>query len=189
MACARGTIVLGAMGFVRERHGPEAHDRVMAALPPGVAATLLTDLREAAWKPVDSLVAYMETARRLLAPHDPAFFRDLGRFAGQAHRSQTSFAAMVASPVLAMRMGPKFWSAMWDTGRLQVTIVGEREGIARIHDFQTTRSLCERTLGAWEGLLSTDALDAHAEETACALRGDPGCEVHVTWVPRVGGRP
>ena len=61
------------------------------------------------------------------------------------------------------------------------------EGVARIHDFAVSPVLCERTCGAWEGLLSSDALEAAATETRCVHGGDAYCEMHVVWTPAKGG--
>ncbi len=47
MAKLRGVMVLNAMRFVRETFGADAHEQVLAALAPGVRATLVGGVREA----------------------------------------------------------------------------------------------------------------------------------------------
>lgn len=182
MPNARGVVVLNAVRFVEAAYGSAAHHQVLAALPPAPRATFLTAIREASWEPLEHLVAYMETAHLLLAPSDPAFYRALGRFAGELERRETAYSVMVADPVRAMAMGDKVFRSIWDVGHLAVKRVSSREGIARILGFPSRRSLCERTAGAWEGLLSTDTLRCVVTEPVCMTRGDPFCEMRVCWV-------
>lgn len=180
----RGVAVLNAIRFVRETRGPGRHDEVVAALPAACRAVFLAQVREAAWVPLDDFVAYMETARRLLAPGDPAFFRELGRFAGRLERQASNFGVMVADPMTAMRMGPTVWRSFHDCGRLEVETLAPLEGLARVHDFPASHAMCDRRCGAWETLVSTEQLRAEATETRCQLDGHPFCETRVLWYPR-----
>ena len=74
MVRVRGIAFIGAMQFVKEEFGPEAHARVLEALPEASRATFGVPLRDAVWKPLDDLAAYAGTARRLLAPEDDDFY-------------------------------------------------------------------------------------------------------------------
>lgn len=179
----RGVAVLNAVRFVREVYGPDRHDAVVAALPPARQATFLAQLREASWEPLDDFVAYMEGAQRLLAPGDPAFFRELGRFAGRLEREASNFGVMVADPLTALRMGPTVWRSFHDSGRLEVKLLSPREAVATLFDFPASRALCGRRCGAWETLLSTAELRAEASEPRCRLDGHPVCETRVAWHP------
>ncbi len=180
----RGVAVLNAIRFVRETRGTGRHDEVVAALPAARRAVFLAQVREAAWVPLDDFVAYMETAQRLLAPHEPGFFRELGRFAGRLEREASNFGVMVVDPLTAMRMGPMVWRSFHDSGRLEVETVGPLEGLARVHDFPASRAMCDRRCGAWETLISTEQLQAEATETLCQLGGHPFCQTRVVWRPR-----
>lgn len=188
MACpnVRGVAVLNAIRFVRETRGPGRHDEVVAALPAACRAVFLAQVREAAWVPLDDFVAYMETARRLLAPDEPGFFRELGRFAGRLEREASNFGVMVVDPLTAIRMGPLVWRSFHDSGRLEVETLGPLEGLARLHGFPASRAMCDRRCGAWETLTSTEQLQAEATETRCQLGGHAFCETRVVWRPRPG---
>ncbi|HLA77825.1 MAG TPA: hypothetical protein VJU18_09635 [Vicinamibacteria bacterium] len=182
MASVRGVAVLNAIRYVRESFGPNPHQAVVKALSEPHRATFLGPIREASWKPVEDLIAYLETAQRLLAPADPLFFRRVGRFSGQLERASQGFEVMVADPSTAMRMGPVVWRSFFDAGRLEVEILGPREGMARVFDFPASRALCDRRSGAWEGLLSTPGLRVEVTETRCCLSGSDFCENRVLWV-------
>lgn len=175
--------MLNAVRFVRETYGPDRHDAVVALLPVPQRTTFLVQVREAAWEPLDDFVAYMDAAQRLLAPGDAAFFRELGRFAGRLERLASNFGVMVADPATAMRMGPTVWRSFHDCGRLEVEMLGPREGLARLFDFPASRAMCGRRCGAWETLTSTAELRAEATEVRCQLDGHALCETRVVWQP------
>lgn len=183
MIQTRGVVFLGTVQFVRETYGPDAHERVIDALPLRHQSSFRVLLRDAAWRPLSDLALYAGTAQRLLAPGDASFFRRLGRFTGRFERLHGGFESMVADPEVAMRMASKVWRSLYDQGRMEYQATGEREGTLRIHDFAATRELCEANCGAIEGLCSTDSLVARVEKTACALEGHPHCEMRVTWGP------
>lgn len=181
VARVRGITVLGTVRFVKETYGPEAHEKVLAALPAQACAVFLGPLRDASWVGLKDLMAYTEEARKLLAADDPEFWRKLGGFIGRFERDKGGFRPMVADPATAMRLAGVMWSALYDSGRLEIVVQGPREALARIHGFRTNRDLCQTNCAAMEGLLSTDHHAAHAEETACVLDGGPYCEMRLVW--------
>jgi hypothetical protein len=179
----RGVAVLNAIRFVREVYGPDRHDAVVATLPLDRQATFLGQVREASWEPLADFVAYMDAAQQLLAPGEPAFFVELGRFAGRLERLASNFGVMVADPMTAIRMGPTVWRSFHDTGRLEVEVLGPREAVATLFDFPASRAMCGRRCGAWETLVSTPELQDEVSEPRCRLDGHPACETRVVWRP------
>lgn len=185
MANVRGTAVLHSMQFIKERYGAAAHERILNALPLPQRTAFLGIVREASWKPVEGVVAYIEKARDLLAPGDPGFYKEVGRHAGRVTRA-TGFKAMLQDPEVSVRQATMLWHAFYDTGRLEIVTHGRTSLVARIHAFPApSRTWCERVTGFWEGaLLAYGAPAATAEERACIFLGSPYCEVHVAWEPR-----
>lgn len=181
MTNVRGVIALNTVRFVKEVYGPEAHERVLARVSQGRRASFLGTIREGSWGPLEDVLAYMEAAKALLAPEEPDFFRNLGRFSGQAERRAQGFRPLVADASTTMRMAPTAWRAFYDRGRIEVVSLGPREAVARIHDFPAHRANCQRMCGAWEGLLETEELAVRVTETVCALDGSPCCEMRVAW--------
>ncbi len=179
----RGSVLLSSAAFVRQRFGPEAHERVVARLRPEHQAAFTADLREGSWKPVEAVDAYMEAARRLLAPGDASFFREMGRFAGEQAR-RSVFASMVRDAETAARMLPTMGRVVADQGRAEVVQAGPGELRARISGFPTTPALCERRVGAYEALFGSAEAPVEASETACVLQGSPWCEIRVVWRAR-----
>lgn len=181
MTTTRGIALLGAVQFVKEHYGPDAHERVLAALPEKCRAGLLAPIREASWRPLEDLGLYTETARALLAPEDPTFYTTMGRFIGRVERDKGGFRPMVAEPSTAMRMMSLVWRAIYDEGRAEATICGPREGLFRVYDFRKSRTVCQTHAGAVEGLLGTDEVFVRVEETACVHDGSPCCEFRIVW--------
>lgn len=181
----RGSFALGSVRFVRERFGPQAHELVLQALPVAARASLETELRDAAWKPLEHALAYMQAARELLAPDDGQFFREMGRSAGRAGRA-SGFGVMVSDPETAARMFTVLGRAIVDFGRVEVVEHGADGLRARFHGFPTVAALCERRLGAYEELLHAPGTVVTVEETACTSAGSPYCELLVRWRPAPG---
>jgi hypothetical protein len=181
MAQVRGAVVSGTVNFVRDAYGPDAHERVLAALSPADRAALRRAVRETAFMPLGPLVAYIEAARDLLAESDPGFLRAMGRYSGQRMRETQGFKVMVADPEAAVRMAPVTWKAFYDVGRADARMVAPREALVRLHDFPSRPSLCERSCGALEGLVSTPTLQATVAHTGCIARGEPWCEWRIVW--------
>jgi hypothetical protein len=176
----RGVGLAGAIGFVKQAYGTAAHEAVLARLPPEEAAAF-ADVRSAAWKPLRSLSAYIETARALHGADDATFALRLGFFIGQYTRRDGGFHPMLVTPEVAMRMAPVVWKAVYDAGRMEFEIEGREGGVARVYDFPARPALCAVNAAIIEGLASDDARRARVVETRCRSRGDEFCEFDVTW--------
>jgi hypothetical protein len=181
MVRVRGIAFIGAMQFVKDEFGPEAHQRVLAALPEANRATFLGPLRDAVWKPLDDLATYAGTARHLLAPTDERFYVRLGFRAGRVEREEGGFHPMVADAPTAIRLGAVIWRSLYDAGRMELVADGEGRALARIHDFPTSVALCQANCAALSGLLGSDEHPVRTEQAACVLDGAPCCEYRVAW--------
>jgi hypothetical protein len=181
MANARATLFLNSVAFVRERFSPEAAARVHAALPLALQAWLDGGPRETAWRPVEDLVAYMSAARALVAPDDPGFYRELGRFAGLLDRRERGVGTLFTDVDVAARMAGVIWRTYFDAGRLEASPDGDALRL-RIHDFPARRELCERIVGSLEGQWAE--LQPLVAKSACRLDGAPCCEIRVGFPGR-----
>jgi hypothetical protein len=170
------------MAFVRQEWGASGLEAVVDALPRSAAASV-GQVREASWVELETIVCFLTTAKRLLAPTDPWFFRNEGRFAGIRERER-GVRAMVHDPETAMRLAATTWRTFYDEGRLEPLPQGPRHARARLHDFPTPyQGYCERRCAMWAEMLSGPGLRAHVHETACRGRGAEYCEYDVTWEP------
>ena len=178
---ARGGMLIHTVRFVDERFGADAHGEVVATLPAASVTALSSHLRDSSWVPVTHLVAYMEGAKALFAPEDATFFRRVGFYSGQLGRTEGGFGPMVATPETANRLASTLWRAFFDTGRLVIESVARKSAVLRVHDFPTSRTLCQRIEGSMAGLLSSEAREVHVEQSACVVDGSPYCEMRARW--------
>lgn len=183
MVRVRGIAFIGAVQFVKDAYGADAHERVVAALPAEVRATFTAPLRDAVWKPLAGLVLYAGTARELLDPADETFYARLGFRSGSIERSQGGFLPMVADMPTAIRLASVLWRSLYDTGRLALTPDGEGRALARVTDFPTTPALCQANCAALAGLLSSETRAVRTLQRACVLDGAAACEWDVSWDP------
>jgi hypothetical protein len=169
------------MQFVRDEYGPDAHARILGALPDAHRAAFAGPLRDAVWKPLDALAAYAGAARHLLAAGDPSFYSRLGHRAGRVEREQGGFHPMVADAPTAIRLAAVIWRSLYDAGRMEMIADGDGRAVARIHDFPTSPALCQANCAALSGLLGSERQPVATEEIACILDGAPFCEYRVDW--------
>jgi hypothetical protein len=181
MVSVRGIALIGAMQFVKEEFGPEAHRRVVEALPEAHRAAFTSPVRDAVWRPLGDLAAYAGTARRLLAPDDPKFYERLGFRAGRVEREQGGFHPMVADAPTAIRLAGVIWRSLYDAGRMELIPDGESRALARIHDFPTSPALCQANCAALSGLLGSEERPVRSEQVACVLDGAAWCEYRISW--------
>jgi hypothetical protein len=176
MSRVRGTVLLNSIAFVQETHGQGAHERVLKSLGPEEAAALGGAVREAAWIPVEHLLAYMEAARDLYAPGEPGYFQRMGRFAGTSDRSLRAMGVMVRDLGTATQMAGIVWKQFFEDGELEVVERSASGARLRIRGLPAHRALCERIVGSLEGLLGGAAPTLVVSKAACVLDGDPSCE-------------
>jgi hypothetical protein len=180
MTAVRGTFVLNTFDFIREHYSPAAHTMVLQMLPG--ARSSLSEACQTSWTPLEDLVAYMETAKAVLAPGDPAFYRKIG-FYGGSHTRALWVGIAVSEPTRALRFCATLWQTFFDAGRLEVIEACPAGAILRIHDLPWAASFCQRFLGSLEGILSLSAIPVRVEDRACICRGDVYCEIFVTREP------
>src|SRR6266700_6802705 len=102
----RGTFVLNTFDFIREHYSPAAHTMVLQMLP--VPRPSLSEARETSWTPLEDLVAYMETAKAVLAPGDPTFYRKMG-FYGATLWLNLWDLIVVSELLIALRLCETLW--------------------------------------------------------------------------------
>ena len=184
MVRVRGIALLGAIQFVKDEFGPDAHQRVLDSLPEATRSSFAAPLRDAVWKPLEDLAAYAGAARRLLAPDDPHFYERLGYQAGRVEREQGGFHPMVADAATAIRLAGTIWRSLYDAGRMELIADGDGRARARIHDFPTFPALCQANGAALSGLLGSAERPVRTTQLACVLDGADYCEWEVAWTDK-----
>ena len=180
-AHVRRTLILNSVDFVREHYGPEAHSRILAELPPALRASFQLAASDAAWGPFEDLMAYMETAKRLLAPDAEDFYHRIGVFAGRRDRSTRAVAVMVEDRETAIRMIGTVWRTFVDEGQLELVERFADGALLRLSGVPVHPAICQRVAGSIEGLLEKTDPTLRVLETACRTHGAPACDLRVSW--------
>jgi hypothetical protein len=172
----RGSVLNNGIAFVERTYGPAAHETVLKALPPDVAAAFKHRIGPGHWRPASHGVAYMETAQALLAPKDQAFYERMGLFSGVAHR-ETHVALMLHDRQKITPMLRKLWQGYCDQGEAIVVDADEATLRFRLVGIKVTPSFCQRILGS-----AMAHFHGHgATHTACVFRGAEACEFSISW--------
>jgi hypothetical protein len=169
-------VLNNGIAFVESEYGPAAHERVLKALPPDVAAAFKDRIGPGHWRPVSHGIAYMETAKTLMAPKDDAFFERMGLFSGAAHR-ETHVALMLHDRQRIAPMLRRLWRGYCDQGELVVVNADEATLHFRLVGLKVAPSFCQRLLGS-----AMAHFQGHgATHTACVFRGAEACEFSIAW--------
>lgn len=169
-------VLNNGVAFVESYYGPAAHQKVLKALPPRVAAAFKHRIGPGHWRPVSHGIAYMETAKTLLAPKDQAFFERMGRFAGAA-QVETHIGLIVHSRQKIAPMLRRLWRAYCDQGDVVVVEANEAALRFRLVGLKVAPSFCQRLLGS-----AMAHFQGHgAKQTACVFRGADACEFSIAW--------
>jgi len=168
----RGTDVLATVGFVVERFGSEAHERVLKRIAPEAAAAVRSVDRDGQRIPWPHLRDYTVASKRLLAPDDADYYRQMGFFVGRSYVERGGFGVMVKDRRTAARMIPTFWRSIVEDGEMSIVSDDEAVLVVRLTEFPVAAVICERLVGAFEAALGPRRI----EHTSCETRGDAHCE-------------
>ena len=181
----KGSILLGCRGFVEERFGPARWTQVQEALAPEPRAVMSAKIFPGNWYAFPILLEVMRTAKRILAPRQPFFYRDMGRFSADfAVNRFYRFLMTFTSTERVLRRAPGIWPSFYRPGRMVVLEATSNSGRLRLEDFPHDSSeFCERIMGWMERIVElTGGRNCQMEHPVCITRGDPYCEYQGDWI-------
>src|SRR5437773_11858473 len=117
----------------------------------------LSEARETSWTPLEDLVVCMETAKAVLAPGDPTFYRKMGFYGGSYMRAHWVGIA-VSEPTRALRFCGTLWQTCFDAVRLEVIEACPAGAILGSDDLPSAGPLPPRILGAVDSALGPLAI-------------------------------
>jgi hypothetical protein len=178
----RGSEVLHTVRFVTERYGTQGHDFVLKALPPRYSARLMGAVREASWEPLEDYLAYVERAHALLAPEDPEFLGDCGRYSGRLARAD-AVGVLLVDPETILREARVLWRTFFNAGRLDLIIDAPLSWRSRLVSFPIqSRVFCGIRVGFVEAASpSVEGRPLRVTETQCICDGADCCELAMRW--------
>jgi hypothetical protein len=183
MAKVKGTAIQSSLRYVRERFGEEALQAVLAALPAADSADLSGALASS-WCSMESLLRFMQEAKRQLGPREPDVLRNMGRAScdyGVTGVYKVFF--RVGSPEFIIGRATRVFSSYYDTGRIAVVESRDGRAVVEVTGLEgSTPEFCERIYGWMSRTLElAGAKGLKSAHSLCVHRGDPVCRFEGDW--------
>lgn len=179
----KGQIFLARLEYLREAHGSEGLQRVLASLPAQDRERLAGVDREA-WYPFAMLLRLDRAIGLVLAPGDPAIYERLGE-ASSRHRVEWlgEHARLVSVHGFLSRVADEH--ARFHTfGKAAYRRTGFTEGEIRYSDYPELEDIwCRASTGYFKGAIEfLTGGPATVRETKCQCRGDEACLFQMNWM-------
>jgi hypothetical protein len=184
MTQVKGTLLRGALKFVKHRKHPAGIPGVVATLGPAAAPTFARPILSGEWYPYAAYRELLAAIERDVAGGDPEVVVALGRFAARQDLSGVfKIISVMASVPRILQSSSVFWSRYCDTGRFEISDLTATSGTGRIHDFPDMSAEHERSLRGWiEGIgIAAGAKTAEVTLSRSRHRGDPFTEYSMRW--------
>ena len=188
-----GTAVVGAIEYFEQRYGPAAAHAAIARRPakwrayvkPNVPALGVLGAKKYPNGFVGDLVRAMGAA--VNAKDEDAFIREIAS-AGLDRTLDTVARVLlrsIASPAAVARHAPELWRLYHDSGRLQITELGERHYLSQVSDWANHDVvMCKLGVEAGRRIVErTRVRDVEARREKCVAWGHDVCLTRVKWTP------
>ena len=184
MTQVKGTLLRGALKFVKHRQHPGGIPAVVAGLSPAAAPTFARPLVAGEWYPYVAYRELLAAIERDVGRGDPEVMTALGRFAARHDLSGVfKVISVLASVPRILQSSSIFWSRYCDRGSFEVVDLHADRGTGQIHGFADISPEHERMLQGWiEGIgLAAGAKTAEVELARSVHRGDGLTEFGMRW--------
>jgi hypothetical protein len=184
MTQVKGTLLRGALKFIKHRQHPGGIPAVLAGVGPAAAPTFSRPLAAGDWYPYVAYRELLVAIEREVGRGDAEIMPALGRFAARHDLSGVfKIISVMASVPRILQSSSVFWSRYCDTGKFEVSELEATSGTGRIVDFPNMSAEHERSLQGWiEGIgLAAGAKTAEVRLVRSVHRGDPFTEYHMRW--------
>jgi hypothetical protein len=185
-AKVRGTALLANRQFLAKEFGPDAFDRVLAALEKSHADALRGIPLAQDWFPASSMIASLVMGAKLFAPDDPdKFYEQVGAHGAEydltfIHR----FILRFTSPIWMMERGAKLWREYHNSGEWKIEQGAQPHSlVGTLKDFAVVSApLCRTVVGFVRraGEL-TGAKQMQVAHSRCRAQGAQVCVFEGVW--------
>lgn len=180
----KGGILKARLAFVEEIGGPEAVDRVLAAVSEEEGKTLRTLLMASGWYPF-SLGSHLDEAIvAVLGGGDPKFFERLGEASADKNLNGPHREFLVpGDPQAFLAKAPRIYSFYYQGGHRTYEQTGPTEGVLTTHDAPHFSGPDCKTVVGWyrKALQMCGAKSVRVVEEECRANGAKACRYRLTW--------
>jgi hypothetical protein len=188
--CLRGQMFLASLGWVRDRHGVEALQAVLADLAPADRALVAAVDRDG-WYPFAALARLSECIARVVAAGDEAVFEELGAASARHRTEWLGRDAHLVSVHSFLRTAAEEHRRFHDFGEAVYTRAGFHEGVIAFSAYpEAHASFCRASVGYFRCAVELlTGQPPRVEETTCQCRRDPACRFAIRWSDGAGPGP
>jgi hypothetical protein len=180
----KGTMIRGALKFIKHCQYPGGIPAVIASLPAEPAAVFAAPILASEWYPYPAYSGLLAAIDRQVGRDDLSLMPTLGRFAARQDLSGVfKVISVLASIPRILQSSSIFWSRYCDAGVFEITALEADRGTGVVRDFPTIAPHHESMLVGWiEGIgLAAGAKTANVELARSVHRGDAMSEYHMRW--------
>ncbi|MFW5876790.1 MAG: protein kinase domain-containing protein [Myxococcota bacterium] len=117
----KGSLLAHAIEHVRQEHGPDTYQRLLADLPADVRTLAEGVILPIAWLPLEHYEGFLREADRLLGPGDGRVAIAIGEATAEVELTNTHGPFLAnATPMLAVQRIPQLYRAYHSAGRVEV---------------------------------------------------------------------
>jgi hypothetical protein len=184
MTNVKGTAIVAALRFFRERFGEDGLASILADLDGADRAVLADGGLVSVWYPVATLLRLMRAAEARFGSRLIHLYRHMGR-ASADYGLTTVYKIFfkVGSPQFIIARGSRVFSSYYSQGRLEVVESKAGHAAVDLLDFPDgAPEFCERIRGWMERTMElAGAKSLKSQHSRCVHRGDTVCRFEGFW--------
>ncbi len=184
MANIKGVALIGRISMIKEGWGQDTLNDILAETSERSRTVLNGALLSSSWYPAEVMKELSQATYRVMKDREPLIMQKLGAMTAQMGLTGVYKTKVKENrPEDTLSRVPSLWSAFHDTGDIEIFSESPTCFVMRLSNYALPhREFCDHLLG-WACTLIelSGGTGVKAEERKCACKGDPYCEIAVTW--------
>jgi predicted hydrocarbon binding protein len=181
MAKVKGGKIGSKLAFVKEAHGQEILDRVIASLP-AADQTELKIVLEGSWYSYDLYERLIRAICELAGGGDEAIYTQMGHHSAERALRGTYKAFVGKNPTDLLQRSAQMHKMRNDPAEMEVLVDGPTRCVVKIMQPKSTVEICKVSKAFYERSVElAGGRDVHVREPQCMGRGDSLCRFEISW--------
>jgi predicted hydrocarbon binding protein len=181
MAKVKGGKISSKLAFVKEAHGQQAVDDLIASLPPDDQGQLRVVL-EGSWYAFDLYERLIRAVCQIVGGGDEAIYTKLGYHSAERALKGTYKAFVGKDPIDLVQRSVQMHKMRNDPAEMEVLVDGPTSCVVKVMQPKSTVEICRISKAFYEKAIElAGGRDVHVRETQCTGRGDPVCRFEIGW--------
>lgn len=184
MAKVKGSALVARLNYYRDHCTPEQQAQIKELLPADAASLLQLGAFTSQWYPLQHLIDLSRAIDQVKGSGDGTLILELGRkSAHEAVRGIYRIFFKFGSPEFVIQRAAQVWSRYYDSGQLQVDLLGPGHAQVTLNDFDTpAHEHCLSVSGWIRGMLeASGAKNVATAVSQCRKQGARVCGFEARW--------